>query len=105
MLILMSMRSEVFYNEKIKKGGIKSDRLAELILSGVTAALDSRSRGVRKGSEKYVLGHTKMPSALIEVGYLTNEGDLSYINDDNKMKECARAIYDAVLTAFREKKN
>ncbi len=97
--------SEVFYNEKIKKGGIKSDRLAELILSGVTAALDSRSRGVRKGSEKYVLGHTKMPSALIEVGYLTNEGDLSYINDDNKMKECARAIYDAVLTAFREKKN
>lgn len=94
--------TEVLYNEKIKNLPLASNALASTILEKVTAALGSRSRGLREGSDKYVLGHTNMMSALIEIGYLTNEGDLSYILDEEKMKACAKAIYESVLSMYKE---
>lgn len=97
--------TEVLYNEKLASNRLPAGRLAEIILDKVTNVLKSRSRGIRAGSDKYVLGHTKMISALIEVGYLTNEGDLSYILDDKKMKKCAKAIYESILQAYEEMGN
>lgn len=97
--------TEVLYNEKIKNPKIKANRLAEILLENITQVLNSRSRGIRGDSEKYVLGHTNMISALIEIGYLTNDGDLSYILDDEKMRDCAKAIYDSILQVYEESEN
>lgn len=94
--------TEVLYNEKLTSSKLKSERLAEIMLEKVTKVLKSRSRGIREASDKYVLGHTNMISALIEIGYLTNEDDLSFILDHKKMKKCAKAIYESILNAYEE---
>ena len=55
-----------------------------------------------EGSGYYVLGHTNMPSALVEIGYLTNKDDLKIIQNNKKMTACAEAVYKAIVQAFKE---
>ena len=43
-----------------------------------------------------------MPSALVEIGYLTNKKDLKIILNSEKMTACAEAVYKAVVQAFKE---
>ena len=94
--------SEIHSNEKIKNTKVSSKRFASLILDSICNVIHTRKRGVVEGSEYYVLGHTKMPSALVEIGYLTNKDDLRLIQDDEKMTACAEAVYNAIVQAFNE---
>lgn len=94
--------SEIHYNEKIKSKKVSSKRFATLILDNICKAINTKKRGVVEGSELYVLGHTVMPSALLEIGFLTNKDDLKIIQNNEKMDACAKAVYDAVLQAFKE---
>lgn len=94
--------SEIHYNEKIKSKKVSSKRFATLILDNICKAINTKKRGVVEGSELYVLGHTIMPSALLEIGFLTNKDDLKIIQNNEKMDACAKAVYDAVLQAFKE---
>lgn len=80
-----------------------SKRFATLILDNVCKIINTKKRGVVEGSGLYVLGHTTMPSALLEIGFLTNKEDLKIIQDNEKMNACAEAVYDAVVQAFKEK--
>lgn len=95
--------SEIHYNEKIKNTKVTSERFATLILDNICNAINTKKRGVVEGSGLYVLGHTTMPSALLELGFLTNKEDLKIVQDSDKMNACAEAIYDAVVQAFKEK--
>ncbi len=94
--------TEIHYNEKISGTKVSSRRFAELILNAVHSSLGTRKRGIVEGSGWYVLGHTNMPSALIEIGFLTNIDDLELIQDENRMKACAEEMYKAILQAFEE---
>ena len=94
--------SEIHYNERIKNTKVSSERFANLILDSVCTALKTKNRGAVEGSGYYVLGHTTMPSALVEIGYLTNEEDLKIIQNDKKMTACAEAVYKAIVQAFKE---
>ena len=94
--------SEIHYNEKVKSKKVSSKRFATLILDNICKAINTKKRGVVEGSELYVLGHTIMPSALLEIGFLTNKDDLKIIQNNEKMDACAKAVYDAVLQAFKE---
>ena len=94
--------SEIHYNEKVKSKKVSSKRFAILILDNICKAINTKKRGVVEGSELYVLGHTVMPSALLEIGFLTNKDDLKIIQNNEKMDACAKAVYDAVLQAFKE---
>lgn len=94
--------SEIHYNERVKSKKVSSKRFATLILDNICKAINTKKRGVVEGSELYVLGHTVMPSALLEIGFLTNKDDLKIIQNNEKMDACAKAVYDAVLQAFKE---
>ena len=94
--------SEIHYNEKIKNTKVTSKRFASLILDNICKTINTKKRGVVEGSRLYVLGHTNMPSALVEIGFLTNKDDLKIIQNNEKMKLCAEAVYSAILQAFKE---
>lgn len=94
--------NEVHYNGRKTNGRITSKHFAKLILDGMCSSLNLRKRGLVEGSQFVVLGHTEMPSALMEIGFLTNKKDLSVLQNTKKMKKCAEAVYNAILQAFRE---
>ena len=55
------------------------------------------SRGVKQAGF-LVLWRTVMPSVLIETGFLTNKEEEKYLASEAGQNECARSVFDAVVT-------
>lgn len=73
-----------------------SQRLAKIFNTELTKATMLPSRGVFQ-KPFVVLWGAVMPSILVECGYLTNEGDLKYLNSDDGQNEIVNAIYKAIV--------
>lgn len=80
--------------------------LAENILSNLEAVGISANRGIhsgyREGAELnyYINRHTKMPSCLAEIGFITNENDNK--DFDKKISVYAEAIADGIESTLLE---
>jgi len=89
----------------VPSGGPRADKqLAEGILEGLINAGISEDRGIRSGtsgnpsSDYYVNRHTKMPSCLIELGFMTSDTDNQLF--DSNFDAYARAIADGIAAAL-----
>lgn len=75
-------------------------RLADRLLEELEGVGASKNRGVKKGiignsrGNYYVNANTKMTSCLLEVGFISNEGDNELF--DESLDSYARAIADAI---------
>lgn len=92
--------TEVLYNEKSKATGFNSKKLAEICFEEITNVVPLRKRGLVVGSDKYIIGNSKVPVALYEIGYMTNPGDLDFLKDDNNKKLVAQGIFNGIMKAF-----
>lgn len=80
--------------------------LAENILNGLSEAGISKARGVKSGyvhnpdGNYYVNANTKMPSCLVELGFITSDTD----NDlfDKHLNDYAKEIADAIEKTLQE---
>ena len=59
---------------------------------------NANTNGVRVRPSLYVLRKTTMPSALIELAYITNQSDAEKLRDDQY--QFAYAIYEGLLSYF-----
>lgn len=92
----------VLYDEEKPADGNSSMRLARILLDKVTAGLGSKNRGLSKGHNIYVVRTCEAPSALVEVGFMTNPAELASLTSAAYQKKCAEAIYEGILQAFEE---
>lgn len=74
----------------------QSIALASILETKFTKSLKRNSRGVKQ-SPLWVLDASYMPSVLIELGFLSNKEEGSYLNSDKGKDEMAQAIVDAIL--------
>ena len=74
----------------------ESKELAGSILKGMTKTLGAKNRGT-KGAKFYVLKGVRIPSVLIEVGFLSNAGEARKLNSSSYQTKVARAIANGVL--------
>ena len=72
--------------------------LSEIILSKLNAFTRLRNRGVKIRPSLYVLRRTRMPAALIELGFITNYNDALLMSREPGL--FAEAIYEALLEYF-----
>ena len=79
-----------------------SKRLAQICLEEVTGQLQSRNRGLVEGDSIYIIRTSKVPVALIEVGFMTNQQELDLLRSEDYQKKAALGIYHAILRAFEE---
>lgn len=92
----------VLYDEKRETEGNSSKHFAHILLKQITESLGTKNRGLMAGNDIYVVRSTKAPSALVEVGFMTNPKELANLTDQNYQKKCARAIYDGIMQALEE---
>ncbi|MGK7953661.1 MAG: N-acetylmuramoyl-L-alanine amidase [Crocosphaera sp.] len=77
-----------------------ADAIHRSILRNVTVA---RDRGV-KSSRFYVLRTSRMPAALVEVGFVTGTVDNARLRDPGYRSQMARAIAQGILDYIRQKR-
>lgn len=88
-LIGLTMMQEENLNSSIK--------LASSIQNNFTNNLKRNSRGVKQ-QPLWVLDAAYMPSVLIELGFLSNKSEGTFLNSDDGQTKMAKQIADAILT-------
>jgi N-acetylmuramoyl-L-alanine amidase len=86
---------ETLVSDAISEGD-RSWQFAEILQDAVCNATGARDRGVR--SQDLYLHRAKMPAALVEVGFLTNDGERARLLNPDYQQTIAQAIYDGIVT-------
>ncbi|MCF7617874.1 N-acetylmuramoyl-L-alanine amidase [Bacillus sonorensis] len=76
-----------------------SERLAADIQEHLPGALGTEDRGVKE-SGFYVIKHSQMPSALVELGFITNKSDAQKLGSSVYQEKAADAIAEAVVSYY-----
>ncbi|MCI1208007.1 MAG: N-acetylmuramoyl-L-alanine amidase [Treponema sp.] len=90
--ILNSMMEEEYTTESIL--------IAKFIMDGLKVQIgnDSKARGIR-AEEWFVVKNAKMPSVLVEMGFLSNYKEACLLNDDAYLQKISQGLYNGI-TAF-----
>ena len=75
----------------------KSDLLASLVIDEVAKTGHIVKGVLQRGKGIWVLSATKMPSILVETGYISNEEDEKYLNSEVGQNEIVASIVKAVV--------
>lgn len=88
--ILNTMREEEITLESVL--------LARNVLAGLDAVVGERSpnRGIREESW-YVVRNARMPSVLVEIGFVTNQEEFLMLKQPDYLQEITRGIYTGVI--------
>lgn len=87
--ILNEMMEEEYTTESIL--------IAKFIMDGLNSQIGSKtiSRGI-KAEEWFVVKNSKMPSVLVELGFLTNYEEACNLNDNAYLQKSALGIYNGI---------
>lgn len=84
------MGSEVYVYRELSQAWY----LAQDVLASIVEIVGTKDNQVRVNPSLYVLRNTNMPAILVELGYLTNIGDVEKLLNDQQ--EFAYAIYQGL---------
>lgn len=79
---------------------VNNKRLANLIQKEMIAITKLRDRGIKLRNNIYELNNTKMPSALVECGFMDNLDEAKLMLDNNYQLKCANAIARGINLYF-----
>lgn len=83
---------------EIYKKNDESHSLAQNIGKNIEILNYSKNRGILDGGKSLqVLRDNTVPSVLIELGYLNNDNDYSYLSNDEKLQEVGKAIAKGII--------
>ncbi len=87
--------AQVFY----APNGEESKQLAELIQQSIVSRLQPENERAIKvsGKEIYLLYHSKIPSVMVECGFLSNRAELQKLKDEEYQKQMSFAIACAIV--------
>lgn len=76
--------------------GGEGEKLATCIQGQIVDALNTVDRGVKANPKLFVLRYTAMPAVLVELGFISNEGDEALLTDrqDDFARAIARGVTD-----------
>lgn len=93
--------TEMLYNaEQGKEDAFNSKSFAKLCMDNLTEALGTKKGGLYDRQDLHIVRRATMPVVLIETAYLSNAKDLVILKNDDKLKDAAQAVYEAILTAY-----
>lgn len=96
--------TEVLYFDTDEKTdyGISSSELAKHILDEMIDETDMYNRGLRSRPGLAVLKWTKMPAALVELGFLTNADDQEKLINNRWQEKAAKGIAQGIINALED---
>jgi N-acetylmuramoyl-L-alanine amidase len=77
-------------------GSVQGRKLAQAIQNQIIDNIPINDRGLKTSTGLYVLRNTDMPSALVELGFLSNTTDEKMLADEYYQDEFAKALARAI---------
>src|SRR5699024_8635718 len=71
--------------------------LAKMIQAEITRNLENTNRSALAINNIYLLKHARVPGALIEIGFLSNERELELLKQEEYQRQMAGSIYEGML--------
>ena len=94
--------TETWYSSSSKRAS-DSKQLATFIQNRLYKAMDTKDRGVRD-KDYYVVFKNPLPSALVELGFMTNQEEAKKLKSNWYRDEAAKAIAQGIVDYFNWKK-
>jgi N-acetylmuramoyl-L-alanine amidase len=88
-----------YYTSPQTNGGLSASVFAGILQKYMISDLGLYDRGVKQNTFS-VLKNAEMPSALVEVGFITNTGDVAKLKDPVFRQKIALALYKALMEAL-----
>ncbi len=86
--------------ETFHSGGALSKALAECIQEELIKLTGANNRGAKNGKNLAVIKHSDMPANLVELGFMTNQGELDKLLDDSYQNTLSEAIVNGIEKYF-----
>lgn len=83
-------------------GGLTSGITAGILQKHIVKQINSRDRGIMYNDSYYILNHATIPTALTEIGYMTNPEELEKLLDDEYSSLAATGIYNGIIEICNE---
>ncbi len=96
--------TEVLYNIKDTAEKNSSLWLSKILLESVTSSVGTRKRDVISGNSIHIVRSAKIPMALVEMGFMSNEKDLQILSTSQGQKRFAQGIAEGIIEAMTELK-
>ncbi len=84
--------AQTFYNASSEA----SKLLAVSIQDELTSALKNTTRKALAG-DYFVMNNTKMPAAIVEVGFISNQREGQLLKDDKYQNKVAQAVFQGIV--------
>lgn len=94
---------EVLYKSDWNQGDFSSESLARIALEKLQGVTGYVNRGLVAGDEMVIINKSKVPVALIEVGFLSNQEELAFLKSDTKERQVAQTVAEIIKKALAEK--
>ena len=91
----------LFSKRKTGRKKLTNKKLAKLLSDNVSDNVGIRNRGIIQREDLYLMHHSKVPTAIIETGYITDKSDLRYIVSKSGRRKIAHGIYNAIVEAYK----
>ncbi|MDE6635055.1 MAG: N-acetylmuramoyl-L-alanine amidase, partial [Lachnospiraceae bacterium] len=93
--------AETLYSSKNKNMKGKSKKLADIMLDNYTGGLSIRKRGViDRKKELFILKKSRVPSTIVELGYMSDKNDLKCLTSSKKRKKIVDGLYNGIVEAY-----
>jgi N-acetylmuramoyl-L-alanine amidase len=79
-----------------------SQRLAALMQSGIVAGLGTADHSIHPHKNVLLLREARIPAVVIELGFISNEHDLSLMKTAEFREQAARNIADVICAAIKD---
>lgn len=87
---------EVLCKQEDSEIGKKSKELAKACLDGIIAKTNQVDRGIIDGNSIYIIRNSQVPTALVEIGFLSNQVELNYLLQNDNQEKIADGMANAV---------
>lgn len=94
--------TETWYSPKTKSAA-DSKQLASFIQNRLYKAMDTKNRGLKNNRDLYVIYRNPLPSALVELGFMSNKEDAAKLKSNWYRDEASKAIAQGIVDYFKWK--
>lgn len=92
---------ETLYSKrKTDKSQISNQALAQQILDSLSASTGLKNRGIIRREGLYLMHHSKVPTTIVEIGYISNKSDLKFLNSKKGREKVVDGIYNGIMTTL-----